>query len=113
MGKTTVVNSILTIVRAKGANVRLCAPTGRAAKRLSESTGLEAKTVHRLLEFDPKTMGFKHDQNDPLDADLLVMDEVSMMDIVLMNQLLRAVATIAAGCKRYLYSDGRWWFSNQ
>ena len=91
VGKTTVVNSILTIVRAKGANVRLCAPTGRAAKRLSESTGFEAKTVHRLLEFDPKTMGFKHDQKDPLDADLLVMDEVSMMDIVLMNQLLRAV----------------------
>ena len=91
VGKTTVVNSILTIVRAKGVNVRLCAPTGRAAKRLSESTGLEAKTVHRLLEFEPKTMGFKHDQNDPLDADLLVMDEVSMMDVVLMNQLLRAV----------------------
>jgi len=96
VGKTTVVNSILTIVRAKGANVRLCAPTGRAAKRLSESTGLEAKTVHRLLEFDPKTMGFKHDQNDPLDADLLVMDEVSMMDIMLMNQLLRAVPDHAA-----------------
>lgn len=91
VGKTTVVNSILTVVRAKGANIRLCAPTGRAAKRLSESTGLEAKTVHRLLEFDPTTMGFKHDQDEPLDADLLVMDEVSMMDIVLMNQLLRAV----------------------
>jgi len=96
VGKTTVVNSILTIVRAKGVHVRLCAPTGRAAKRLSESTGLEAKTVHRLLEFDPKTMGFKHDQNDPLDADLLVMDEVSMMDVVLMNQLLRAVPDHAA-----------------
>jgi exodeoxyribonuclease V alpha subunit len=96
VGKTTVVNSILKIVQAKGANVRLCAPTGRAAKRLSESTGLEAKTVHRLLEFDPKTMGFKHDQNEPLDADLLVMDEVSMMDIVLMNQLLRAIPDHAA-----------------
>ena len=96
VGKTTVVNSILLIVRAKGANVRLCAPTGRAAKRLSESTGLEAKTVHRVLEFEPKTMGFKHDQNEPLDADLLVMDEVSMMDIVLMNQLLRAVPDHAA-----------------
>jgi exodeoxyribonuclease V alpha subunit len=96
VGKTTVVNSILTIVRAKGANVRLCAPTGRAAKRLSESTGLEAKTVHRLLEFDPKTMGFKHDQNEPLDIDLLVMDEASMMDVVLMNQLLRAVPDHAA-----------------
>ncbi len=91
VGKTTVVNSILTIVRAKGANVRLSAPTGRAAKRLSESTGLEAKTVHRLLEFDPKTMGFRHDQNKPLDVDLLVIDEVSMIDVVLMNQLLRAI----------------------
>jgi exodeoxyribonuclease V alpha subunit len=96
VGKTTVVNSILTIVRAKGTNVRLCAPTGRAAKRLSESTGLEAKTVHRVLEFDPKTLGFKHDQNEPLDADLLIMDEASMMDIVLMNQLLRAVPDHAA-----------------
>ncbi len=96
VGKTTVVNSILTIVRARRAQIRLCAPTGRAAKRLSESTGLEASTVHRLLEFDPRTMGFRHDQNDPLDADLLVMDEVSMMDVVLMNQLLRAIPDHAA-----------------
>jgi exodeoxyribonuclease V alpha subunit len=96
VGKTTVVNSILRIVRAKDANVRLCAPTGRAAKRLSESTGLEAKTVHRLLEFEPKTMGFKHDQNEPLDVDLLVMDEASMMDVVLMSQLLRAIPDHAA-----------------
>jgi len=96
VGKTTVVNSILTIIRARGASVRLCAPTGRAAKRLAESTGLEAKTVHRLLEFDPQTRGFRHDQNDPLDADLLVIDEVSMMDIVLMNQLLRALPDHAA-----------------
>jgi exodeoxyribonuclease V alpha subunit len=96
VGKTTVVNSILTIIRAKGAHVRLCAPTGRAAKRLSESTGLEATTVHRLLEFEPQTMGFKHDQNEPLDLDLLVMDEASMMDVVLMNQLLRAVPDHAA-----------------
>jgi exodeoxyribonuclease V alpha subunit len=96
VGKTTVVKSILTIIRAKGAHVRLCAPTGRAAKRLSESTGLEATTVHRLLAFDPHTMGFKHDQNEPLDLDLLVMDEASMMDVVLMNQLLRAVPDHAA-----------------
>jgi exodeoxyribonuclease V alpha subunit len=96
VGKTTVVKSILTIIRAKGAHVRLCAPTGRAAKRLSESTGLEATTVHRLLEFEPQTMGFKHDQNEPLDVDLLVMDEASMIDVVLMNQLLRAVPDHAA-----------------
>jgi exodeoxyribonuclease V alpha subunit len=91
VGKTTVVNSILRILRAKGARVLLCAPTGRAAKRLAESTGAEAKTIHRLLEFDPKIMGFKRDQGSPLDADLVVADEVSMVDIALMNQLLRAV----------------------
>ncbi len=96
VGKTTVVNSILRILRAKGASVLLCAPTGRAAKRLSESTGVEAKTVHRLLEFDPQIMGFKRDQYSPLDADLVVVDEVSMVDVALMNQLLRAVPDHAA-----------------
>ncbi len=91
VGKTTVINSILRVLRAKGVNVLLCAPTGRAAKRLSESTALEAKTVHRLLEFDPQTYSFKRGPQYPLEADLLVMDEVSMVDIVLMNQLLRAL----------------------
>ncbi|NEV63734.1 SF1B family DNA helicase RecD2 [Thiorhodococcus minor] len=95
VGKTTVVNSILRILRAKGVDVLLCAPTGRAAKRLSESTGGEAKTIHRLLEFDPQTMGFRRDQYSPLETDLLVVDEVSMVDLVLMNQLLRAVPTHA------------------
>jgi exodeoxyribonuclease V alpha subunit len=96
VGKTTVVNSILHILRATGAVVTLCAPTGRAAKRLAESTGREAKTIHRLLEFDPQTMAFKRDQYSPLDTDLVVVDEVSMVDVVLMNQLLRAVPTRAA-----------------
>lgn len=96
VGKTTLVNSILQIVRAKGINVLLCAPTGRAAKRLSESTGLEAKTIHRLLEFDPKSFGFKRDRDNPLDADLVVMDEASMVDVVLMNRLLAAVPDQAA-----------------
>jgi len=91
VGKTTVVNSILRILRAKGVSVLLCAPTGRAAKRLTESTGLEAKTIHRLLEFDPRTMAFKRNREAPLDGELLVVDEVSMVDTVLMNQLLRAV----------------------
>jgi exodeoxyribonuclease V alpha subunit len=91
VGKTTVVNSILRILKAKGVAVLLCAPTGRAAKRLSESTGAEAKTIHRLLEFDPKIMGFKRDQYRPLEADLVVVDEVSMVDLPLMNQLLRAI----------------------
>ncbi len=91
VGKTTVVNSILRILRAKGVAALLCAPTGRAAKRLTESTGAEAKTIHRLLEFDPKVMGFRRDQYSPLDTDLVVVDEVSMVDVALMNQLLRAV----------------------
>lgn len=91
VGKTTIVNTILRIVRAKGAQVLLCAPTGRAAKRLSESTGLEAKTIHRLLEFDPSNMDFSRGTDEPLDADLVVVDESSMVDIVLMNALLDAV----------------------
>jgi exodeoxyribonuclease V alpha subunit len=96
VGKTTLVNSILKILRAKRINIGLCAPTGRAAKRLTESTGLEAKTVHRLLEFDPQAFAFKHNDDNPLDIDLLVIDEVSMMDVVLMNQLLKAIPTHAA-----------------
>ena len=91
VGKTTVVNSILRIIQAKGVKVLLCAPTGRAAKRLSESTNTPAKTLHRLLEFDPQIMGFKCNQDAPLDGELVVVDEVSMVDTVLMNQLLRAV----------------------
>ena len=74
----------------------LCAPTGRAAKRLSESTRREAKTVHRLLSFDPSTFGFKHNQDNPLDTQLLVIDEASMMDITLMNHLLKALPSQAA-----------------
>jgi exodeoxyribonuclease V alpha subunit len=96
VGKTTIVNSILRILRAKRVHVLLCAPTGRAAKRLSESTGMEAKTIHRLLEFDPKIFGFKRDRDNPLEVDLLVVDEASMVDVVLMNKLLRAVPDHAA-----------------
>lgn len=96
VGKTTLVNSILRIIAAKQAEILLCAPTGRAAKRLSESTGLEAKTIHRLLEFDPKAFGFKRNRDNPLDADIVVVDEASMIDIVLMNQLLKAIPDTAA-----------------
>jgi exodeoxyribonuclease V alpha subunit len=96
VGKTTLVNSILLTIRAKQMRVTLCAPTGRAAKRLSESTGLEAKTIHRLLEFDPKTFGFKRNKDNPLDTDLVVIDESSMVDIALMNKLLAAVPSSAA-----------------
>jgi len=96
VGKTTVVRGILDILAAKGVEMLLCAPTGRAAKRLSESTGREARTIHRLLEFDPKAMAFKRDQYSPLKAQLVVVDECSMVDVALMNQLLRAVPTQAA-----------------
>ncbi len=96
VGKTTLVNSVLRILQAKRVAVLLAAPTGRAAKRLRETTGVEAKTVHRLLELDPKSFQFKRDAERPLDTDLLVIDEASMMDTVLMNQLLRAVPDRAA-----------------
>lgn len=96
VGKTTIVNSILNIVRAKRFSVALCAPTGRAAKRLTETTGVEAKTIHRLLEFDPKTYSFKHNQDNPLAIDFLIVDEASMIDIVLMNNLIKAIPKRAA-----------------
>ena len=91
VGKTTAGNSILRIIRVKGVKVLLCAPTGRADERLSESTNAQAKTLHRLLEFDPRILGFKCNHGEPLDVELVVVDEVSMVDTVLMNQLLRAV----------------------
>jgi exodeoxyribonuclease V alpha subunit len=91
VGKTTIVRGLIEIFAAKGQRVALAAPTGRAAKRLAESTGREARTIHRLLEFDPGIGGFRRDRDNPLEADLLVVDEASMVDISLMNQLLRAV----------------------
>ncbi|MGB4911855.1 MAG: ATP-dependent RecD-like DNA helicase [Candidatus Dechloromonas phosphoritropha] len=96
VGKTTLVNSILTIMNAKGVKPLLCAPTGRAAKRLSESTGIEAKTIHRLLEVNPINGQFKRNADNPLECDLLIADECSMIDVPLANQLLKAVATSSA-----------------
>ena len=96
VGKTTLVNSILKVLAAKGVQVELCAPTGRAAKRLAESTGLEARTIHRMLEADPKTGGFKRSETHPLNCDLLVVDEASMVDVPLMRALLRALPDTAA-----------------
>ena len=96
VGKTTLVKSILTILAVKGVRPLLCAPTGRAAKRLAESTGLEAKTIHRLLEIDPINGQFKRNADNPLDCDLLVADECSMIDVPLANQLLKAVGTSTA-----------------
>jgi exodeoxyribonuclease V alpha subunit len=91
VGKTTLVNTILLILRAKKVRCLLCAPTGRAAKRLSEATGGEAKTIHRLLEVQPATGRFGRNEANPLDCDTLVADEVSMVDVVLMANLLRAL----------------------
>ena len=91
VGKTTIVNAILRILSAKDVDILLCAPTGRAAKRMSEATGFEAKTIHRLLEVDPRTGGFKRDCENPLDWGLLVIDETSMVDVLLMRSLLAAV----------------------
>ncbi|MBV8263636.1 MAG: AAA family ATPase, partial [Candidatus Eremiobacteraeota bacterium] len=95
VGKTTLVRSILRILMAKDVRVALCAPTGRAAKRLSESTGMEARTIHRLLEADPKTGNFKRGEEHPLDCDLLVADEASMVDVLLMRSLLKALPDTA------------------
>lgn len=96
VGKTTIVNAILRILVAKSVKLLLCAPTGRAAKRMTEATGMEAKTIHRLLEFDPKGFGFKRTEENPLDCDLLVIDETSMVDVMLMHALLRAIPNHAA-----------------
>jgi len=96
VGKTTLVNAILLILRAKKVRCQLCAPTGRAAKRLSETTGLEARTIHRLLEVNGATRAFTRDERRPLECDLLVVDECSMVDVRLMHQLLRALPSEAS-----------------
>ena len=91
VGKTTIINAILRVLAAKEVRLLLCAPTGRAAKRMTEATGFEAKTIHRLLEVDPKGGGFKRGDDNPLDCDLLVVDEASMVDVMLMQALMKAV----------------------
>jgi exodeoxyribonuclease V alpha subunit len=96
VGKTTIVNSILKILAAKSVKLLLCAPTGRAAKRVTEATDVEAKTIHRLLEVDPKSGGFKRNADNLLDRDLLVVDEASMVDVMLMQALVKAVPDRAA-----------------
>jgi exodeoxyribonuclease V alpha subunit len=91
VGKTTIIRGILRILAAKGTELLLCAPTGRAAKRMTEATGFEAKTIHRLLEVDPESGGFKRGEDNPLQCDLLVVDEASMVDVMLMQALMKAV----------------------
>lgn len=96
VGKTTLVNSVLMVLRAKKLRVALCAPTGRAAKRMSETTGMEAKTIHRLLQYNPQQGGFVHDSENPMACDVLIVDESSMIDIVLAASLMDAVPYHAA-----------------
>src|ERR671920_169967 len=96
VGKTSTLDSILRILTAKGVRLALAAPTGRAAKRITEQTGIESKTIHRLLEVSPKHGGFTRNEENPLDCDLLVVDEASMVDVPLMNALLKAVPPHAA-----------------
>src|SRR5690606_15037894 len=91
-GKTTTLRALLDLLDQGGHNYVLAAPTGRAAKRLTEATGREAKTIHRLLEFKPGE-GFGRNENNPIDADLIVIDEASMLDLVLAYNLLRAVGS--------------------
>ncbi|RZI45206.1 ATP-dependent RecD-like DNA helicase [Candidatus Finniella inopinata] len=102
VGKTTLINAILKILATKKTRIALTAPTGRAAKRLSEATGLEARTLHRLLETNPTQGGFKRDEDYPLDYDLVVVDEVSMVDVPLMNALVKA---LRPSCALFLVGD--------
>lgn len=90
-GKTTIIRSIINIYKDMGLKVLLAAPTGRAAKRMQESTGFEAKTIHRLLEFSPREGGFQKNRENPLNADVVIVDEASMIDTILMYSLVRAI----------------------
>lgn len=96
VGKTTLLRLLLKIISAKNINIMLAAPTGRAAKRLKEVTGLEAKTIHRLLEMNPKVGAFNKNEKFPLNCDMVVIDEVSMVDVSLFYALLKAIPPRAA-----------------
>ena len=89
-GKTTTTQGIIAAYRSFGLKILLAAPTGRAAKRMTEATGLEAKTIHRLLECKPPE-GYQKNEDNPLDGDVLIIDECSMIDMILMNALLKAI----------------------
>ena len=94
-GKTFTTRAIVALWRAMGKSILLAAPTGRAAQRLSELTGVEAKTIHRMLAFDPGSMRFRHDEENPLEADAFVIDETSMMDLFLSHSLFKAIPKTA------------------
>ena len=91
-GKTTTTQGIIAAFRSMGLRILLAAPTGRAAKRMSEATGMEAKTIHRLLEYNPAD-GYKRNDENPLEGDALIVDECSMVDIMLMYNLMKAIPT--------------------
>ncbi len=91
VGKTTIVRLLVRLAQGSEARVLLASPTGRAAKRLAEATGSEAQTVHRLLGYDPQEQGFLHNADNPLEADLVVVDEISMLDVTLAHHLLKAI----------------------
>ena len=101
-GKTTLVNAIIQILEKKGRRILLAAPTGRAAKRMSEATGRPARTVHRLLEFSPRGMSFQRNRENPLEADLVILDEASMVDTLLGYHLLKALPST---CQLVLVGD--------
>ncbi len=92
-GKTTIINAILKIVKKQGAKTLLAAPTGRAAKRMSEATGHNAQTIHRLLEFSMQQGGFQRNETKPLACDIIIIDEASMIDTILMHYLVKAIPT--------------------
>ena len=94
-GKTTIINAVIKIYREVGARILLAAPTGRAAKRMSETTGHPARTIHRMLEFSIQKGGFQRNQDHPLDVDVLIIDEVSMIDTILMHHLVKAAPSRA------------------
>ncbi len=93
-GKTTIIRVILKIFKELNLKIVLTAPTGRAAKRMSEATGYSARTIHRTLEYSPQE-GFRHDRNNPLEADVIIIDEVSMVDLILMHHFLKALPDYA------------------
>lgn len=96
VGKTTILKILIQVIQGKKLCIELCAPTGRAAKRLTEITNLPAKTIHRLLDFSAKSLTFKHNQDNLLPLDVLIIDEASMLDIVLLHHLLKAIPQHAA-----------------
>ncbi len=101
-GKTTIINAIIKVFQKAQARILLAAPTGRASKRMSETSGLEAKTIHRLLEYNPSEDGFARNEDNPLNCSLLIIDEASMIDLVLMYHLIKA---IPLGCTVIFVGD--------